>query len=179
MAPITIELPIRSSYHDFNRNRWEEILRDPELAKFAGKVETNRHGHILMMPPASGRHSQRQGEILFTLQTHLGGKALPECPVSTCNGVRSADVGWFSKVRFERVAGQTVFEEAPEICVEVLSPSNTPDEMEEKKNLYFAAGAEEVWLCSEEGSLTFFSQADPENPQETSSLYPDFPEEIE
>jgi len=36
---------------------------------------------------------------------------------------------------------------APEICVEVISPRNSPEEMAEKRALYFAAGADEVWFA--------------------------------
>jgi Uma2 family endonuclease len=35
---------------------------------------------------------------------------------------------------------------APEICIEVVSPSNSVKELEEKKSAYLAAGAEEVWI---------------------------------
>jgi Uma2 family endonuclease len=34
---------------------------------------------------------------------------------------------------------------APDLAVEVLSPSNTPGEMERKLRDYFAAGVESVW----------------------------------
>ncbi len=45
---------------------------------------------------------------------------------------------------------------APEICVEVLSPYNRRDEMLEKMQLYYAAGAQEVWRCDEHGNMEFF-----------------------
>jgi hypothetical protein len=34
-----------------------------------------------------------------------------------------------------------VLERAPEICVEIISPSNTESEIQEKQALYFEAGA--------------------------------------
>ncbi|REJ90613.1 MAG: Uma2 family endonuclease, partial [Planctomycetota bacterium] len=34
----------------------------------------------------------------------------------------------------------------PDLCVEVLSPSNRPKEVAEKQGEYLAAGAEEVWI---------------------------------
>ena len=43
-----------------------------------------------------------------------------------------------------------------EVCIEVLSPSNTQSEMDEKRGLYFARGANEVWLCDEQGNLSFY-----------------------
>ena len=43
--------------------------------------------------------------------------------------------------------------------MEVVSPSNSLLEMEEKRELYFARGAQEVWLCNEQGALTFYDCA--------------------
>jgi hypothetical protein len=35
---------------------------------------------------------------------------------------------------------------APELCIEVVSPSNSVKELQEKLTAYLAAGAEEVWI---------------------------------
>ena len=48
-----------------------------------------------------------------------------------------------------------VLTSAPEICVEILSPSNTQPEINEKRALYFDAGATEVWICNLNGSMSF------------------------
>ena len=175
---LMIELPSGADVLDFNRRRWAEIVEDPELAKVPGKVETNRHGQVLMMPPATGGHSSRQGEIGYQLRLLLGGRALPECPISTVDGVRAADVGWYSDARFVEVDGQLVFERAPEICVEVGSPSNSKRELEEKAALYFEAGAEEVWLCQLDGRMQFFLKEGPLAGGVCSAICSDFPETI-
>ena len=171
---LLIDLPPRDEVIAFNRRRWQEVLDDPSLADLPYRIETNAHGTLLMTPPASGRHSQRQGDIAFLLRSLLGGRALPECPISTIAGVRAADVGWYSDQRFATVAGQIAFEVAPEICVEICSPSNSESELAEKKQLYFEAGADEVWICTEDGSLTFFTKADSQAVP-TSKLCPTFP----
>jgi Uma2 family endonuclease len=46
---------------------------------------------------------------------------------------------------------------APEICVEIISPSNTPNEMEDKIELFLEAGAKEVWLITEDGQDSFYN----------------------
>ena len=70
-----------------------------------------------------------------------------------------------------------LFELAPEICVEVLSPSNSAAEIHEKRTLYFDAGATEVWICNLEGSMSFF--VGPDHLQSsTSVLCPAFPTRI-
>lgn len=172
---LVIELPPREEQIAFNRRRWEEVCEDRALAELPGKVETNAHGNVLMMPPPSGIHSSRQGEIAFRLRLLLGGKTLPECPISTVDGVRAADVGWYSEKRFGQVNGQNVFEVAPEICVEVLSPANTSWEMGVKKQLYFEAGAEEVWFCAEDGRMSFYEAREPDSSLSRSVLCPEFP----
>src|SRR5271170_7606705 len=49
---------------------------------------------------------------------------------------------------------------ASEICIEILSPSNSAAEIAEKRILYFDAGAAEVWICNRDGSLAFYSAPD-------------------
>ena len=175
---LVIELPPREELLRQNRLRWAQVLADRTLADLPFKVETNRDGVLLMTPPPSGDHSSRQGEIVFQLRSILGGHALPECPVSTLDGVRAADVGWFSTERFAMVKGQIAFETAPEICVEVISPSNTDSEMATKKQLYFEAGAEEVWFCREDGRMEFYCSQTPDAQIAQSIRCPNFPSEF-
>lgn len=49
-------------------------------------------------------------------------------------------------------------------------------EIEEKKQLYFDAGAKEVWLCAEDGMMSFFLNG---SPAPASILCPDFPLRID
>ncbi|MCZ7641310.1 MAG: hypothetical protein M5U12_37800 [Verrucomicrobia bacterium] len=51
MATLSITLPAQPVQTAFNLRRWEELLSDPELARIEGRIETDRHGHILMSPP--------------------------------------------------------------------------------------------------------------------------------
>jgi len=64
---------------------------------------------------------------------------------------------------------------APEICVEVWSPSNTPEELEMKRRLYFDKGALEFWVCNEQGEISFFGH---QGSLSQSRLCPGFPAEI-
>jgi Uma2 family endonuclease len=58
-----------------------------------------------------------------------------------------------------------------------MSPSNTDAEIQEKKALYFDAGAKEVWLCSQSGAMTFFA-ADGTPSMTASKICPRFPKQI-
>ena len=120
--------------------RWGEILEDPELARWPGRIETDRYGRIVMSPPPALPHSFHQSRILQLLARLLpAGYALTECPLLT-----------------EIAEGESVLRVAPEICVEVLSPGNSDREMDEKRTLYFAAGAKEVWIVDLNGNISFF-----------------------
>ena len=173
---LAIQLPPHEDQVDFNLRIWEQLLADPALAKVEGRIETDRHGHLIMSPPPGSFHSSRQSRIHILLDRLMGGRALTECPLSTSDGVKSADVVWFSEVRYARAFDPRCFIEAGEICVEVISPSNTKREMDEKMALYFDSGATEVWHCEQDGTMRYFG---PGGPLENSLLCPDFPAMIE
>ncbi|MEZ5299110.1 MAG: Uma2 family endonuclease [Verrucomicrobiales bacterium] len=175
--PATLEIEAITDQHAFNRRRWKEIASDPALARIEGRIEMDRHGHILMTPPPGFYHADRQADVLAELRRLLptGGKARPEVPVSTAAGIRAADVAWISDLRLKGALADDLLMVAPEICIEILSPSNTRAEIEEKRALYFDAGADEVWICDLEGRLFFFLKAAPGEAAARSALCPDFP----
>ena len=175
--PITIELPDLDSQTEFNLARWAEVLADPTLARLPHRIETDQHGHILMSPPPAPIHGQRQAHIAGLLRQFLpDGIAFSECPLSTAGGVKAIDVTWLAPERPENISQLTLFERAPEICVEIVSPSNSRSEINEKRALYFDAGAAEVWVCALDGSVSFFVSPDHHLP--TSSICPSFPGRI-
>ncbi|WP_395747571.1 Uma2 family endonuclease [Prosthecobacter sp.] len=90
----------------------------------------------------------------------------------TSDGIKGADAAWISESRVKRGLKDDVLTIAPEICVEVVSPGNTRQEMENKRELYFAAGAEEVWFCDPKGVLHFFLKGSEETAAKASGLCP-------
>ena len=179
MAMLTLELPPQEAQRAFNMRRWAELLADRELARIEGRIETDRHGRIIMSPPPAPSHGSHQVAVAHLLCNLMPeGRVLSECPISTADGVKAADVAWASAERMRELGDQVCFPQAPEICVEVLSPSNTEAEIKEKTALYFDAGAREVWLCApEDGKMTFL--ASPESvPMRASKVCPQFPDQI-
>lgn len=176
--PLTIELPPGKSLLAFNRRRWAELIADKSLARLPGRIETDRYGHIIMSPPESHSNGGQQSDLAFLLKTHLRqGRTMVECPISTADGIKVADLAWISSARLEGAKKEVCLAIAPEICVEVLSPSNTKREIAEKTALYFKAGAKEVWLCSPKGRMTFFLASN--EPASTASrICPPFPRQI-
>jgi Uma2 family endonuclease len=109
------------------------------------------------MSPASSRHSILQGLLIDAINRFkTDGLVFPECPIQTSKGVKVPDVVWVSSPFMQEHGQETPFSKAAEVCIEILSPSNASREMEEKRELYFARGAQEVWLCDEQGQLSFY-----------------------
>jgi Uma2 family endonuclease len=163
----------------FNLAVWEQVLADPELARLPYRVETDRHGQLIMSPPPHYDHARRYGALGVWLMRLLPrGFVLGECPISTREGVKGIDVAWISRERDALQKGQACLTQAPEICVEILAPSNTPREIREKRALYFAAGAEEVWFCRGDATIEVFLKDAPEKAGR-SRLCPELPDRLE
>jgi Uma2 family endonuclease len=140
---------------EFLLARWEELCRDPSLQDLPYKIELNAWGKVEMSPPGVG-HARLQAAVTTQLTQQLpDGVTLTECPVLTGIGVRAPDIAWASNRFRKEHKGLSPLPRAPEICVEVISPSNVEAEIIEKTNAYLAAGAEEVWLVAETGSVRF------------------------
>lgn len=155
---LTLELPPQQAQTEFNLRRWAELLADRDLARIEGRIETDRHGRIIMSPPPAPIHGSYQSRIAAILDgLFTTGRVLTECPISTADGVKAADVAWASTERVRELGTRPCFPRAPELCVEVVSPSNTDAELREKMALYFDAGAQEVWFCSVNGRMSFFA----------------------
>ncbi len=136
---------------------WQSLIKDPAFHNRPFKIETTRAGAILMSP-ASNWHGSAQSQAGFCLRKgRRGGEVINECSILTTEGVKVADVAWASDTFMDRNGYKTPYQEAPEICVEVVSPGNTEHEIETKVNLYLAKGAVEVWVVDGEGTVSCFS----------------------
>src|SRR5437016_13398474 len=158
MATLTLELPPQKTQTAFNLRRWAELLADRELAKVEGRIETDRHGHIILSPIPAPSHGSFQSEIGHLLRSLMdAGRVLTECPISTADGVKAADVAWASPERMKELGEGVCLTQAPEICIEVISPGNTEAEIEEQRARYFDAGPREDWICAGDGSMSFLT----------------------
>ncbi|XOF34925.1 MAG: Uma2 family endonuclease [Candidatus Electrothrix sp. YB6] len=136
---------------------WAEVINNPLLQNLPFKIELNRFGKILMSP-ASNQHGRIQGRMAANLINKLpSGEVITECSIQTSEGVKVADVAWASDEFIRAFAYATPYPKAPEICIEIVSPSNSKAELTGKVDLYLAKGAQEVWVVYEDGRITTFS----------------------
>ncbi len=147
---------------------WAEVLADPCLKDLPYKIELDHYGRIVMSP-ASNRHGRIQGLLAHWLRQAMpDGVIVNACSIDTPAGVKVADVVWASPDFVRRHGDATPFPQGPELCIEIVSPSNRTAEMAEKVALYLGAGAREVWLVAEDGGTAIHG---PEGPR-TASVFP-------
>lgn len=155
---------------------WKDVCEDRNLANLPYKIELSGSGKIIMSPHRS-KHSLLQSRIEALMRRLLkGGEPMPECPVDTADNTKQVDVAWASHEKIARYEESVSWPEAPEVCVEVVSPSNSFAELERKIALYFERGAVECWICKASGEMTFYS-AEGKLPQ--SKFCPAFPLKVE
>ncbi len=122
------------------------------LADRNGFRQELRAGEVLEVPPPIFEHSVVQEAILLLLLSakpagsyanmEFAFRPLPEYEVW------SADVAWISESRRKQVNQKGYVFGAPDLVVEVLSPSNNRSEMRERQSLCLANGTVEFWVIN-------------------------------
>jgi Uma2 family endonuclease len=139
--------------------QWSEVINNPLLQDLPFKIELNKFGNILMSP-ASNQHGRIQVQISVDLNNELPlGEVIAECSIQTPEGEKVADVAWASNDFINTYSYKTPYPKAPEICVEIVSPSSSKAEIANKVSLYLAKGANEVWIVYESGRIDTFTHA--------------------
>lgn len=122
---------------------YEDIKRLPQ-----GNYEVI-DGEVVELAPTGFEHGEYEGELYLLLKKFLKNKgyvAVGEVGILISKDplrIRSADVVYISKERSpERPKG--ILEVPPELVIEIVSPSNTYSEMEEKVLDYLSAGVDRV-----------------------------------
>lgn len=138
--------------------KWAQLCDDPALENIPYRVELSHHDQLVISPHRS-YHSIFQSRIIRYLNQLLPeGEAMPECPTETGTGIVVADVAWASQAKVKWNFDLPSWAESPEVVVEVLSPSNLPEEVRNKRTAVFARGAGEFWVCDRKGNLEFFGR---------------------
>lgn len=108
------------------------------------------HGELVPVTRPKLKHYMLQSRLRELLRRfapvgsfvdiELAFRAFPE------HDLRVADVGFVSAERWAQADPEDNVRDAPDIVIEVLSPSNTAREMYEKEQLCLAHGSKEFWV---------------------------------
>ena len=118
----------------FQEEVWEELI----------------DGQLVAMSPAIPRHNMISGSIFAIFKTYLKGKRCVPFPDGTAVQLTDRDrfipdfmvVCDRDKIKSQWVVG------APDLVVEILSPSTAKNDKWHKKNVYEASGVPEYWIVS-------------------------------
>jgi Uma2 family endonuclease len=128
----------------------DEYLQLPD----DGQLHELQAGVLIAEPPPFPRHAQIQARLTRVLLDFVeprglgvvltqGGFLLSRHP----DTVRAPDVAFVRRDRFDaNEAERTFFHGAPDLAIEILSPSNRPGETHAKVADYLAAGSKLVWV---------------------------------
>ncbi|MBM3734777.1 MAG: Uma2 family endonuclease [Acidobacteria bacterium] len=120
------------------------------------------HGEVVLVSAPKQRHVDKQVRIAQILGEALRsfGFCWTEVPFRPApeHEVWVADVAVVSWERWRSIDPDDNLGGAPEIVVEVMSPSNTWTEMEDKAETCFAGGALQFWTVRTDGEITVRSR---------------------
>ncbi len=109
-------------------------------------------GELITMPPAGEDHGNCETEIVSILRNHvkqnkLGRVYTGDTGFRLNDGtVRVPDVAFVRQERIEALKGRGFAKGAPDLAVEIFSPSDSVPQLMRKVKQYFAAGCHTVWI---------------------------------
>jgi Uma2 family endonuclease len=134
MGAITTQL---MTFEEFQKLP-DEVCRKSEL----------RHGELVEMPPPVREHVWVQQHLVRLLAGRADNDAVVgmEIPFKPAREYEyyKADVAYVSAERW-RNSGPKVLEGSPELVIEILSPSNTVAEMNDRRRLFLETGCLQFW----------------------------------
>jgi len=133
----------------------EELLGMPDDGNRYELIE----GKLIVNSPAGGEHGQIAAQIAGLLWTHVSANRLGRILVAEPgfllardpDTVRAPDVAFVSKERLEKLADRRGYLElAPDLAVEVVSPTDTFTAVQQKAQAWLAAGTRMVLVVDPE-----------------------------
>ena len=121
-----------------------------------GRRQELVRGRVVEMTPTGWRHGSVEGAVYRILDEFVERHGLGEVAVGEVghvlarepDSVRGADVSFLSNERLQQVDDPNRFVQvAPDLAVDVLSPSDTASDVLDKVRQYREAGTRAVWLA--------------------------------
>lgn len=147
----------------------------------SGHLELH-HGEIVHMPPPKRGHQRIQRRILALLIECAGKEGVAETEMAfrptPGNEVWVADIGFVNSNRDQNTADDEYLMGAPDLVIEVLSPSNTVDEINDKMDICMANGCLSFWVVDPKRRLVSITEGDVTRQYRSSASIP-LPEPLE
>jgi Uma2 family endonuclease len=144
----TVHLPYTIRLYGVTEAMFDELVDEDTRAELIDGV-------MIVHSPASATHDDISGFIRALMSFYADARGLgkvlgPDSLVRLASGRKCAPDVFF--VRQERVPMPLPkeFEGAPDLVVEVLSPSNRYDDLHDKRAIYRTAGVGEIWFIDSE-----------------------------
>lgn len=163
--PRTLDTPTEGDATGRELLRAEEYYLLPEEPGWRDELV---EGSVVREPLPTFGHGNASARIAHFLLEWVGPRELGEV-VGECgfvvqrdpDTVRGPDAAFVSAERLAAWSGDgPFFEGAPDLAVEVLSPSNTRAEVERKVRDYLSAGARRVWVVDPASESVTVHRAD-------------------
>jgi Uma2 family endonuclease len=112
------------------------------------------NGDIIVSPSPNLAHAQVIVALVYILQGYLrsskAGEIYPDTDVVfSSDTVRRPDVAFYSTAKLAQLRGERL-DLPPDLCIEVLSPSNADDDRINKFELYQTHGVAHYWMIDPE-----------------------------
>lgn len=129
------------------------LLTFEQFQKYPGDGQKHEllQGEHVTLPPPKFNHSRIQHNLLDALRPYVRQRQLGDVMLETGFRLSSdtwlqPDVSFVRRDHIKNVAPDGYLDGAPALAIEVASDSNTAAQLDLKMELYFAHGAEEVWV---------------------------------
>lgn len=122
-------------------------------------------GEVIHMTPAGAEHGDIAAELLYRIKSHVEGRNLGKVYAAETgfiiarnpDTVRAPDVAFVRTARLPPGPLRGYFPGAPDLAVEVISPSDLHSDVLAKVDEWLAAGALSVWVVDPpNGSIAVF-----------------------
>ncbi|MCI0456847.1 MAG: Uma2 family endonuclease [Gemmataceae bacterium] len=144
-GPRTVDLPYRLYIQDVSEELFDDWVDEDTKAELIDGV-------MIVHSPASPRHDNLAGFLralmrLFARARKLGLVLGPDALVRLKPKRKvGPDIFFLRQHRLPSPLPEKQFEGAPDLVVEILSPSNRDDDLEIKRAAYHEAGVTEIWF---------------------------------
>ena len=146
-------LNLSSLVEKISTRDWELLSRDNPDAR----LETDSHGHLIFMSPTGGETGNRNLRLAFQIELWNSKNKLGKVFDSSTgfklsnDAVRSPDVSWIPLSNWNNLTKQQrrkYLPIDPDFVLELISPSDSLDELQDKMREYMNCGVRLGWLIN-------------------------------